>query len=353
MVLTCPKCNAPQTVTDADAGKTVRCATCHAEFPTDSGPVPPSPEAAPPKSRAVPIIIGLAVLGGAALAAYLAFWRATPTDVGDPNGLFTARFPDAPEVSTISVADPIVLKWGEQLYRTRAGGKEYAVAVLDGINAGDQDYGPQSRDTQANDALVIFLTNENGKKLAERTVDHEGHVAREMAFVRREDGRLTAARVITGEHQILRLSVTGSGDKDKPAEFLDQAADFFNQVHVGPGLGPPILEAPPAMTAAELAAAYKADSKAADARYKDHWVRVSGQVREAAKDGTSFELAAGDGAVTVRRAPPARVSIRLPKSGGTVAATGKCRGLDAESGHIVLDEAIVINPARAKQPERQ
>lgn len=348
IALTCPKCNAPKTVADADAGKTVRCPTCHAEFPSDSGPVRPSPVATPPKSRAVPIIVGLVVLGGAALAAYLAFGRPTPTDVVEPAGLFSARFPNVPEVTTVSEAKPMDLKWGEKLYRARAGGKEYAVSVLDGVNIGDQEYGPESRDTQANDALVIILTNDDGRKLAERTVPHEGHVAREMAYVHKEDGRLTAARAIVGEHQILRLTVTGSGDKDKPTEFLDQAADFFNSVHPGPAFGPPIVEAPPAVTPTELSAAYKSDPKAADAKYKDHWILLKGKLREAAKDRTSFLMDAGDGAVMVRRATQARRTVPLPKPGGAVTLTGKCRGLDGESGQVVLDEAIVIHPARVK-----
>lgn len=348
IALTCPKCNAPQTVADAEAGKTVRCPTCQAEFPADSGSVPGSPDAAPLKPRAVPIIVGLVVLGGAALAAYLAFSQPTPTDVVEPAGMFSARFPNAPEVSTVSEANPMALRWGERLYRARAGGKEYKVSVLDGVNAGDQEYGPQSRDTQANEALVIILTNDDGKKLAERTVPHEGHVAHEMAYVHKDDGRLTAARAIVGEHQILRLSVTGSGDRDKPTEFLDQAAEFFNGVHVGPAFGPPVAEDPPAVTPAELSAAYKADPKAADAKYKDHWLRIKGTVREAAKDRTSFQVDAGDRVIVVHRAAPARRTIPLPKSGGKVALTGKCRGLDAESEQVVLDEAIVINPARAK-----
>jgi hypothetical protein len=346
IALTCPKCNAPQTVADMEAGKTVQCPTCRAEYSADAAAPWPTPTS--PKSRPGLVILGLVVLGGAALAAYLAFWRATPTDVVEPAGMFTARFPNAPDVSTVSEADPMVLKWGEQLYLARTGGKEYAVSLLDGVNAGDQEYGPQSRDTQANEALVIIQTSDDGRELAERTVPHEGHVAREMAYVHKDDGRLTAARAIVGEHQILRLTVTGSGDKDKPTEFLDQAADFFNSVHTGPAFGPPIVEDPPAVTATELSAAYKADPRAADAKYKDHWVRVKGTLREATTDRTTFQMDLGDRAVLVRRAAPARRTVQLPKAGGSVALTGRCRGLDGESGQVVLDEAIVIHPARVK-----
>jgi len=345
IALTCPKCNAPQTVADADAAKTVRCPSCQAEFPSDT-PARPATAGTPPKSRRVPVLVGLLLLVGAGIVVYLAVFRPTPTDVSDPDGMFTARFPNAPEVDTVSEASPIVLKWGERLYRARAGGKEYLVSVLDGVNAGDQEYGPQSRDTLANEALVILLTNEDGKKLAERTVDHEGHVAREMAFVRRDDGRLAAARAVVGEHQILRLSVTGSGDKDNPTDFLDRAADFFNGVHVGPAFGPPVLEDPPAVTAADLAAAYRADAPSADARYRDRWLRVAGPLHEVGKDRTSFQIGADDGVVVVRRAAPARRSVPLPKAGGTVTLTGKCRGVDTESGHVVVDDAIVIPPFR-------
>lgn len=348
IALTCPRCNAPQTIADMEAGKTVRCPACQAEFPAEAPAEPPAPTPAPSTSRLVPVLVGLLVLAGGGLAAYLAFGRSTPTDLVEPAGMFSARFPNAPEVSTVSEADPMVLKWGEQLYLTRAGGKEYAVSVLDGVNAGDQEYGPQSRDTQANEALVIILTNDDGKKLAERTVPHEGHVAHEMAYVHKDDGRLTAARAIVGEHQILRLTVTGSGDKDKPTEFLDRAADFFNSVQPGPAFGPPIVEDPPTVTPTELSAAYKSDAKAADAKYKDHWLRVKGTLHEAAKDGTSFQLDTGDGVVVVRRAAPARRTVQLPKSGSTVTLTGRCGGLDAETGHVVLGEAIVIHPARLK-----
>src|SRR5262249_41091297 len=158
----------------------------------------------------------------------------------------------------------------------------------------------------------------------------------EMAYVHKEDGRMTAARAIVGEHQILRLTVTGSGDKDKPTEFLDQAADFFNSVHPGPAFGPPIVEAPPAVTPTALSAAYKSAPKAADAKYKDHWLLLKGKLHEAAKDRTSFLMDAGDGAVVVRRATPARRTVPLPKPGGAVALTGKCRGLDSQSGQVVI-----------------
>jgi hypothetical protein len=310
--------------------------------------VPPVVDA-PPKTRRLPVVLGLAVLGGAALAAYLVFFRSTPADVTDSDNMFSARFPNPPEESTVSEANPMGLRWGERLYRARAGGKEYKVSVLDGVNAGDQEYGPLSRDTQANEALVIMLTDDDGTKLAERTMPHEGHVAHEMAYVRKDDGRLTAARAVVGEHQILRLSVTGSGDKDKPTEFLDQAAEFFNTVHVGPAFGPPITEDPPAVTAAELNAAYKTDPKAADARYKGKWLRVTGKVKAVADGGTSFKMDAGTSVIQILRAPPARRTVRV-QAGQTATMTGKCRGREpAETEpRVILDESIVIHPARLK-----
>jgi len=66
------------------------------------------------------------------------------------------------------------------------------------------------------------------------------------------------------------------------------------------------------------------------------------------KDRTSFQIGADDGVVVVRRAAPARRSVPLPKAGGTVTLTGKCRGVDTESGHVVVDDAIVIPPFRVK-----
>ena len=350
ITLTCPKCNAPQTAPDEAAGKTVRCPTCQAEFPADPATRPPAP--APAQRWVVPAVLTLAVLGGAGLIAYLALGGSNPTDFTDPDGMFTARFPNPPDTRTVSEANPLMLRLGERVTRARAGGRDYSVTVLDGVNAGDQPYGPDARDTQINEAVVLVLTNTDGQKLLDRPVAHEGHPAREVVLLQREDGKLTALRVLAGEHQVLRLAVTGSGDKDKPGEFLDKAGEFFTGVHVGPAVGPPITEDPPTVSAADLVAAYRADAKAADAKYKDHWVRVTGSVREMAEDGTGFQLEAGGGAVVVRRAAPARRTVPVRAAGQTVAVTGKCRGLDAEVAkdgpRVVLEDAIVAHPGPPK-----
>jgi hypothetical protein len=348
IALMCPKCHAPQTVPDEAAGQAVRCPTCQAEFPAEPA-APPAPN--PAKRRVLPWVIGLVLVGGAGLAAYQLIDSSTPTDFTDPNGMFSARFPDRPEAKAVSQAQPLRLLWGEQLYQAKVWGKEYSVAVLDGLNTGDQLYGPASRDTHINAVVVVTMTNADGQQLIERPAAHEGHPAREVVFVRREDGKLTALRVLAGEHHVLRLAVTGSGDKDKPADFLDRAGEFFEGVHVGIRFGPPIVDDPPVVSAADLAAAYKADARAADAKYKDRWLRVTGLVREVAKDGTEFLMEAGESVVLVRRAPKARRTVQVRRPGAEVATTGKCRGLDAGAAagpRVLLEDAIVAHPPPPK-----
>jgi hypothetical protein len=137
------------------------------------------------------------------------------------------------------------------------------------------------------------------------------------------------------------MSVTGYGDKTKPAEFLDQASEFFDGVHLGTAFGPPITADPPVVTAADLAAAYKADAKAADAKYKDHWLRVTGRVREGAKGEKELELEGGENGVLIKRGTPARLTVPV-RAGKQVAATGKCRGLTEEAEpRVLLEDGIV------------
>ncbi len=348
IALTCPKCHAPHTAPDEAAGRPVRCPACRAEFP--AGPAaPPAPK--PARRRVLPWLLGLALVGGAGLAAYLLIGRPTPTDFTDPEGVFSARFPDRPEAKVVSQAQPLLLRWGERLYRAKAGREEYSVAVLDGLNAGDQPYGPATRDAHINGVIVLTASNADGAQLFERPAAHEGHPAREAVFVRRGDGRLTALRVLAGERHALRLAVTGPGDPDKPADFLGRAAEFFDTVHVGAGFGPPVVADPPAVSAADLAAAYRADAGAADAKYKGRWLRVSGTVREVAEGGTEFLVGAGGGAVLVRRAPAARMAVRVGRPGAEVTVTGRCRGLGAEppeGPRPLLEGAVVARPPAPK-----
>jgi hypothetical protein len=215
---------------------------------------------------------------------------------------------------------------------------------VDGLDAGDELYGPDTRDKHINAVAVVTITNTGGKQLTERPTTHEGHPARELVFVR-DDGQLTALRVLAGERYVPQLAVTGSGNKDKPDEFLERAREFFDGAHVGAAFGPPITEEPPAVSAADLAAAYRADAKAADAKYKDRWLKVRGKVREADKDGKGLVLAAGEGAVVVRRAPAARRTVPVKAAGVEVELTGKCRGPGADD-RVVLEDATVGRPAR-------
>jgi hypothetical protein len=343
IALTCPKCHAPQTVPDATAGQTVQCPSCQAEFPAE--PAPPAPT--PPKRRVRWGVIGL-MLVGAGLSAYLLINRPIPTDFTDPDGIFSARFPNRPEAETVSRANPQMLRWGQQQYRAEVWRKEYSVTIYDGLNVGDELYGPATRDKHINAVVVVTVTNANGKQLFERPATHESHTAREVVFVGRDDGRLTALRVVAGERHALRLAVTGPGDPKEPAAFLDGARAFFDGVHVEAGFGPPVVDDPPAVSVADLAAAYKADARAADAKYKDRWLRVTGPVREVAEDGTGFLMGAGEGVVVVKRAPEARLTVRVRGPGTPVATTGKCRGLEAGAAagaRVLLEDAIVAPSA--------
>jgi hypothetical protein len=296
-------------------------------------------------------VIGLVLVGGAGLSAYLLINRPIPTDFTDPNEIFSARFPNPPEAETVSQARPQMLRWGEQLYRAKEWRKEYSVAILDGLNAGDDLYGPTSRDRHINGVVAVTITNANGKQLFRRPATHEGHPAQEIVFVSRDNGKLTALRVLAGERCVLRLAVTGPGDKDEPADFLDRAGEFFDGVHVEAGFGPPIVDDPPAVSAADLAAAYRADARAADAKYKDRWLRVTGSVREVAKDGTEFLMEAGESVVVVKRAPQARLTVPVRRPGTQVTITGKCRGLEtgaAAGPRVLLEDAIVAHPPGPK-----
>jgi hypothetical protein len=104
------------------------------------------------------------------------------------------------------------------------------------------------------------------------------------------------------------------------------------------------------VSAAELGAAYRADPKAADASYKDRWVRVNGAVAALGADGTTFDIDAPRATVAVRRGPHARLSVPVRK--GSVTVTGKCLGVTEPPGagealRITLTDAIVVRPPSA------
>jgi hypothetical protein len=294
----------------------------------------------------------LALIALSGLAAYLVFGASRPTEYTDPAGMFTAHFPDTPATETVAIADPTILRWGEQVTRAKAGGREYAVAVLEEMNTGDQEVGPAARDAQLGSVVVVVPTNSNGKTVLDRPATHDGHVAREIVIVNKDDGRLTAVRAVVGERHALRMEVSGSGDRDQAAAFLEAAAGFFAGVHPGPPFGSPVLADPIAVSAADLEAAYRADAKAADATYKDRWVRVTGPVAAVGADKTTFELDAGGARVVVQRAPRGRLSVPVRQGAGSVMVTGKCQGISAPAGEatsrVFLADATVIRPATGK-----
>jgi hypothetical protein len=295
------------------------------------------------------VTVGLVAVG---LSAYLVINRPTPVDFTDPDGIFSAHFPNQPQADAVSQANPLLLKWGEQQYQASVGGKEYSVAILSGLNAGDDLYGPTSRDGHINGVAVAKVANANGKQLLERSATHENHAARDVVFVGR--GKVTAMRVLAGERCALRLEVTEPSSDGKAAAFLDQAGEFFAQVHVGAAFGPPIIDEPPTVSAADLAAAYKTAAEAAEAQYKDRWLQVTGSVREVIEDANEFLLDAGESAVLVKRAPRARRTVRV-RPGMQVTTTGKCRGLEAkpaESPRVVLEDGIVAHTPPPAGPPR-
>lgn len=331
----------------------VRCPRCQTEFPAIPSTLPGGPTPGRRSSRLFLLPVVVVALAGA--GAYLAFGMSRPTEYADPAGLFTARFPDVTQTETLMEADPTVLRWGERVTSARAGGREYAVTALEGINTGNQEVSPASRDAQLLSIVVLASTNANAKTILDRPASHDGHVARDIVMVNADDGRLTALRAVAGEHSAVRMTVTGSGDRDNPMAFLDEAVKFFDTVDLGPAFGPPVIEDPVAIPAAELGAAYRADAAGADAKYKGHWIRVTGPVAAVGPGGTTFDLNAGGTTIEVRRAARGRLSVPVRTAGATVTVTGKVQGLqpaDAGPGRLVLTDATVIESSdRSTAPE--
>lgn len=353
--LTCPACHEPQTVSDEEAGRTVQCPKCRAEY-TAATPAAATtkPTAPKPKSRSgvplvVVIVFVLLVFGG--VVAYFVIGWSRPTDFTDPKGAFTARFPNAPETVKDTPANPMAMQWGERVFRAKVGGREYEIMVLDGLNSGDQEMSLATRDAQINTVAVVTATNLDAKAVHQRPVTHEGHAAREVLLVDRGN-RVTAMRVVVGERLGVRITVSGTGDRDKPDATLDSAAMFFNDVHLSQAFGPPILEDPVAVSAADLATAYRTDAKAADARFKDRWVRVTGPVTAVAQDGNALEMRADGATIAVQRAARARMTVQVRKGAASATLTGKCLGVTEtapETGPVIaLTEAIVARPANPK-----
>jgi len=291
-----------------------------------------------PRRRFGWFLAALVVLAAAGAGGWFLYTnRSSPADYADPEGVFTAVFPNPPAAIPVVTADPAMLKWGERGAKASVGRREYAVTVQDGLNPGDQEPGPASRDKQTDLLLVLLASNANGDVVHSRPVTHVGHAGREVVIAGRDDGKVMAVRVVVGEKCAVRMTVNRPGDKANPEATLADAAPFFESVKFGPAFGPAILDEPPAVSATELAAAYKADAAAADGRFKGHWVRVSGKVTDTA-DG-SFTV---DANVVMRRAPKARMNVPARK-GNTVTATGKCEGLS--DGRVTLTDAVV-----ARQP---
>ncbi|MFO0800668.1 MAG: hypothetical protein U0804_24655 [Gemmataceae bacterium] len=279
-------------------------------------------------------LVVLAAAGGGGWFVYFNLSR--PVEYADPDGVFTATFPNPPAATNTVKADPAMLLWGERGAKAAVGRREYAVTVQDGLNPGNQEPGPVGRDAQAEQLLVLFAANADGSIVTRRDLKHDGHVGREVVIAGRDDGRLTAVRVVVGETCAVRMTVKAPGDKANAEAALADAAAFFDTVKLGPAFGPAVLDDPLAVSATEFAAAYKADPAAADARFKGRWVRVTGKVTDTS-DG-AFTV---DGDVAVRRAAKARMNVAA-RRGNPVTATGKCLGL--VDGKATLAEAVVLPP---------
>src|SRR5262249_30249451 len=132
----CPKCDAPLPTPNEAAAGPIRCQSCQAELAAESGPSSgvgrggyesANPSARRPTRRALRLV-GVLGIGAvlAALAACLYFGWSTPTEFTDPDGVFTARFPNRPTVKAVAEAQPLLLRWGERLYRTNVLWEEYS-----------------------------------------------------------------------------------------------------------------------------------------------------------------------------------------------------------------------------------
>lgn len=292
-----------------------------------------------PRRRLQWFLAALLVLGAAGAGGWFVYENgylgtSTPTDHADADGVFTAVFPNAPAATPVTAANPKLLLWGERGMKASVGRREYAVIVQDGLSRGDQEISPETRDSQADVLLVLLASNSHGDIVHRRTVTHDGHVGREVVIAGRDDGKVMAVRMVVGEKSAVRMTVHGSGDKGNPEKVLTDAAGFFDSVKLGTTFGPPILEGPVALTAAELAVAYKSDATVADRVYKGRWLRVTGKVTQVGD--RAFDLDTG---VAVRRAPEAKRDTAV-RTGTVVTATGKCEGL--VENRVSLADAIVL-----------
>lgn len=109
------------------------------------------------------------------------------------------------------------------------------------------------------------------------------------------------------------------------------------------------------VSAADLATAYRTDAKAADARFKDRWVRVTGPVTAVAQDGNALEMRTGGVTISVQRAVRARMTIQVRKGAAPATLTGKCSGVTEtapETGPVItLTDAVVARPPNPKAPQ--
>jgi len=281
----------------------------------------------------------LAAAGGGGWFAYQNGYIgvSNPADYADPDGVFTARFPNPPVATSVTAADPKMLRWGERGVKASVGRRDYAVTVQDGLNPGDLEPGPWGRDRQADMLLVLLASNSHGDVVHRREVKHEGHDGREVVIAGRDDGKVMAVRVVVGDKCAVRMTVHGPGDKANPEAALADAAGFFESVKLGPAVHQAVLAHDAASSAVLVAMLYRANASLSDERYKGKWVRLTGTVTDVVADG-SFTI---DGGVAVRRAPPARMSVPVRKD-ARVLVTGKCEGLI--EGMVVLTDAVVSRP---------
>jgi predicted Zn finger-like uncharacterized protein len=347
--VTCPECDSTQKVSDEASGKKVRCKSCQAVFravpPHDGGnedaPATrkrgrvvdedrPRKRRSPDRRRSddedddrpdrrkrskrnpLPLILGLVglvlVLGCGGVGAYLVFGGRSEKVFTPPDGMYTVTFPGTPRQKPGAA--------GETTYELETWGHRYESSVGDvRMFFSDPSRRAQERDIFLQFAVEHFLEFTKGKQVSRRWVDYQGHVGAEI-HVRHPDGAETVARMFATPRNGLRVAVTGNTLE------MTKATRFLDSLSFGTAFGPPIAgaadlpidpEGPrrdaPVVVAdlAQVVREFRADARAAEAKYKGKVLRFTGTVKAVHVSGAQFDLAA-DGmnvVVVLKRSNPA------------------------------------------------
>ena len=391
--MTCPECDAQMAVPDAIAGKTIRCKACGETFKANPPATKSGPSARPrdddePRSRRSrprddkddpprrrddnerprsgrrrqgdddetrrpgrpgrgrrPRVLGLVglfvLLTAGGVAAYLIFFRSSPTDYTDPDGMYTARFPDTPEYK--ATGDPV--RRIERVATAKAGGLEYTINVLGPVGSAKKLPGPELRDHLLKEWAFITAQNSGGESISEEPVDHQGLRGLDAILRYQSQGRAMFVRLLVTDKHLLRMMVAGPMAEGDQAKVLrERALAFFETVQVTPALGQPLDREPETIPATELGAEYQRDPKAADARFNGKWLYIVGVINGVSLDGDVAWMKAGDHVLEVKG------GVAELKTGDTVTMIGLCGGLrppGRDAPRIVFTHCrVVANPKR-------